>query len=597
MWVGFHIPGVFAQLADVNVKGRKILGKTVGDHGEIRFTVMQRAERGNARGTNEASKGLFRELIHIAIIRGYLRLAFGFSSGYLGVNFANSSKLGHMTSTPSTQPLIEIKNLRKVYQTPAGEFTAVNGINMEVQRGEFVAIIGKSGSGKSTFINMITGIDRPTSGEILIDGAPVHSFNEAQMAAWRGRNLGIVFQFFQLFPTLTILENVILPMELNNLYSKPERQERAMHLLEKVEMTAQAHKLPASISGGQQQRVAIARALANNPPLLVADEPTGNLDSKTAEKIFSLFENLVATGTTILMVTHDSDLARRVNRTILISDGEVVNEYLVRALSTLTQDQLVEVSRNIQPQIFQPESAIIRQGEKGDKFYILLDGKADVYINMPGGSELQVNQLKPGQYFGEMALLGGGVRAATVKASHDGPVSVVALNEESFNSLINDSRSLREELMSLVERRNIYRQLQAISSLDENALASILQEIKPVFYSEGQTILKQGDVGDTFYLLLEGQVDIFVKDEQGDEVLVNQLLRGSYFGEMALMGTKRRNATVRVSKGHSAKLIELGIREFDQLEDASEVFKTHVYDAAGARKRQLENTQEQKIRK
>ena len=502
-----------------------------------------------------------------------------------------------MASKNSPQPLIEIRNLRKVYQTPAGDFTAVNGINVEVQRGEFVAIIGKSGSGKSTFINMITGIDRPTSGEIVIGGAPVHSFNEAQMAAWRGRNLGIVFQFFQLFPTLTILENVILPMELNNLYSKNERRERAMHLLEKVEMADQAHKLPSSISGGQQQRVAIARALANDPPLLVADEPTGNLDSKTAEKIFSLFENLVAAGTTILMVTHDSDLARRVNRTILISDGEVVNEYLVRALSTLTQDQLVEISRTIEPQVFQPNSAIIRQGEKGDKFYILLHGKADVFINTPGGSELQVNQLKAGQYFGEMALLGGGVRAATVKASLDGPVSVAALDEKSFNTLINDSRSLREELIGLVERRKTYHQLQAVSSLDENALGSILKETKPVYYQEGQEIIKQGDVGDTFYLLLDGQVDILTKDERGGEVLVNQLSRGSYFGEMALMGSKRRNATVRVSKGHSAKLIELGIREFDQLEDSSDIFKTNVYDAAGKRKKELETVQRQGVEK
>src|SRR5688572_13981948 len=287
-----------------------------------------------------------------------------------------------------TQPLIEIKNLRKVYQTPAGDFTAVNGINVEVQRGEFVAIIGKSGSGKSTFINMITGIDRPTSGEIMINGAPVHSFTEAQMAAWRGRNLGIVFQFFQLFPTLTILENVILPMELNNLYTKSERKERAMHLLEKVEMTQQANKLPSAISGGQQQRVAIARALANDPPLIVADEPTGNLDSKTAAKIFSLFEDLVASGKTILMVTHDSDLARRVNRTILISDGEIVNEYLVRALSKLNQDQLVEVSRRVKPQIYPPGANIIREGEVGDKFYILLNGKADVHIKESGGSEV-----------------------------------------------------------------------------------------------------------------------------------------------------------------------------------------------------------------
>jgi ABC-type lipoprotein export system ATPase subunit/CRP-like cAMP-binding protein len=494
-----------------------------------------------------------------------------------------------MISRNSTQPLIEIKNLRKVYQTPAGDFTAVNGINVEVQRGEFVAIIGKSGSGKSTFINMIAGIDRPTSGEIIINGAPVHSFSEGQMAAWRGRNLGIVFQFFQLFPTLTILENIILPMELNKLYSKSERKERAMYLLEKVEMTAEANKLPSAISGGQQQRVAIARALANDPPLLVADEPTGNLDSRTAEKIFSLFENLVATGTTVLMVTHDSDLARRVNRTILISDGEVVNEYLVQALSTLTPDQLVEISRNIKPQVFQPESAIIRQGEKGDKFYILLSGKADVFINTPGGSEVQVNQLKPGQYFGEMALLGGGVRAATVKASQAGPVSVVALNEKAFNALINDSRSLREELMSLVESRNTYHQLQAVSSLDESALSSLLKDKKPLLFQEGRDILKQGDVGDTFYLLLDGQVDILVKGERGDETPVNQLSRGHYFGEMALMGNKRRNATVRVSKGHSAKLLELSAQEFEQLKDASEHFKTHIHRAAGQRKEELEN--------
>jgi putative ABC transport system ATP-binding protein len=286
-----------------------------------------------------------------------------------------------------------------------------------------------------------------------------------------------------------------------------------------------------------------------------------------------------------------------VNRTILISDGEVVNEYLVRALSTLTQDQLVEVSRNIKPQIFQPESAIIRQGERGDKFYILLSGKADVYINTPGGSELQVNQLKPGQYFGEMALLGGGVRAATVKASPEGPVSVVALNEKAFSALINDSRSLREELMSLVERRNTYHQLQTVSSLDENALGSILKDTKPSIHQEGQDILKQGDVGDTFYLLLDGQVDILVKDEHGGERLVNQLSRGSYFGEMALMGDKRRIATVRVSHGHSAKVLGLSAQEFEQLTDSSEQFKTAVNHAARARQKQIESTSRDRAQK
>jgi len=171
---------------------------------------------------------------------------------------------------------------------------------------------------------------------------------------------------------------------------------------------------------------------------------------------------------------------------------------------------------------------------------------------------------------------------------------VMALDEKAFNSLLDDSRSLRDELMGLVERRNTFLQLQTLSSLDENVLSSILKDIEPIIYKEGHEIIKQGDVGDTFYLLLDGQVDILVKDERGGELLVNQLSRGSYFGEMALMGNKRRNATVRVSKGHSAKLIELGVREFDQLEDSSDVFQTHVYGAAGARKQQLENTRRQK---
>ena len=500
-----------------------------------------------------------------------------------------------MTRNSNSGPLIEIKNLVKTYRTPAGDFTAVQGMNVEVQRGEFVAVIGKSGSGKSTFINMITGIDRPTSGEITIDGAPVHSFSEAQMAAWRGRNLGIVFQFFQLFPTLTLIENIILPMELNNLYSKRERRERAMHLLNMVEMTDQAHKLPSTISGGQQQRVAIARALANDPPLIVADEPTGNLDSKTAAKIFSLFEELVASGKTILMVTHDSDLASRVDRTILISDGEIVNEYLVRALATLTQDQLVEVARRVKPHVFPPDASIIRQGEVGDKFYILLDGKADVYIKDAGENEIHVNQLLRGQYFGEMALLGNGVRGATVKASPGKPVSVAELDLEAFNKLINDSRVLHDELKEIVEKRNIFNQLQTISSFDHKSLMAILKDRKTVEYESGHDILKQGEVGEDFYVLLEGQVDILVHDAHGVETVVNHLGKDSYFGEMALMGDKRRQATVRVSKGRTAKVVELTAQEFERLTKSSEQFKQHVHGSAGTRKKQLESKSRQKV--
>jgi cAMP-dependent protein kinase regulator len=257
----------------------------------------------------------------------------------------------------------------------------------------------------------------------------------------------------------------------------------------------------------------------------------------------------------------------------------------------------VEVSRSIKPQIFQPNSTIIRQGERGDKFYILLNGKADVYINRPGGSELQVNQLKPGQYFGEMALLGGGIRAATVKASSEEPVSVVALDEKAFNSLVKDSRSLREELSGLIEKRNMYNHLHAVSSLNETTLGAILKESKPVLYEAGRDLIKQGDVGNSFYLLLDGSVDILVKDERREERLVNQLSSGSYFGEMALMGDKRRTATVRVSPGHSAKVLELSAQEFEQLANSSEQFKTDVDKAARTRKREIERTSTKRIQK
>jgi len=222
--------------------------------------------------------------------------------------------------------LIELRQVTKAYQTEAGTFIALKNVDLQIGPGEFVAVIGKSGSGKSTLINMITGIDRPTSGEVLVGDAAVHTLSEGQIAAWRGRNVGVVFQFFQLLPMLTVAENIMLPMDFCNMYSLPERTERAMYLLGQVGMEEQAHKLPNALSGGQQQRVAIARALANDPPIVVADEPTGNLDSNTAEAIFSLFESLVADQKTILMVTHDRDLAQRVGRTVIIADGEIVNE-------------------------------------------------------------------------------------------------------------------------------------------------------------------------------------------------------------------------------------------------------------------------------
>ena len=222
--------------------------------------------------------------------------------------------------------LIELRRVVKTYEGEAGVFVALDDVSLRVDTGEFVAVIGKSGSGKSTLINMITGIDRPTSGEVLVGDTAVHSLNEGQIAEWRGRNVGVVFQFFQLLPTLTLVENIMLPMDFCNMYAMREREERAMDLLEQVELTDHAHKLPTAISGGQQQRAAIARSLANDPPIVVADEPTGNLDSVTSESIFNLFENLVTNGKTILMVTHDLDLAKRVTRTVMLADGRIVNE-------------------------------------------------------------------------------------------------------------------------------------------------------------------------------------------------------------------------------------------------------------------------------
>jgi putative ABC transport system ATP-binding protein len=219
--------------------------------------------------------------------------------------------------------LIDLRNVVKSYATQAGEFQALKGVDLQIEPGEFVAVIGKSGSGKSTLSNMITGIDRPSQGEVYVAGAAVHHLREGQIAGWRGRNIGVVFQFFQLLPTLTVIENVMLPMDFCNMYTPRERRQRALHLLGLVDMVEQADKLPTALSGGQQQRVAIARALANDPAILVADEPTGNLDSRTAEAVFQLFERLVAGGKTILMVTHDEDLAQRVTRAVTIADGQI----------------------------------------------------------------------------------------------------------------------------------------------------------------------------------------------------------------------------------------------------------------------------------
>jgi len=350
--------------------------------------------------------------------------------------------------------LIDLRNIVKTYQSAAGSFTALKGVSLVVDRGEFVAVIGKSGSGKSTLINMVTGIDRPSTGEVIVDGSPVHTLSEGQMSVWRGRHLGIIFQFFQLLPSLSVVENVMLPMDFCNMYKPSERHERAMRLLEQVEMTENANKLPSAISGGQQQRVAIARALANDPPILIADEPTGNLDSKTAESVFRLFADLAQQGKTIVMVTHDNDLARRATRSVIVSDGEIVNQYLSHALPKLSLDQLISVTRQLDRLTYQPGQPIVRKGGQADYFYIITRGRVEVIIDQPGGGELIAEVLGEGQYFGELALLSDTARRATVRAAHDnGPVEVVALDHSEFHALLDESEATRADVERVAGER------------------------------------------------------------------------------------------------------------------------------------------------
>ncbi len=352
--------------------------------------------------------------------------------------------------------LIELRDVTKIFETAAGPFTALDTITLNVDRGEFVAIIGKSGSGKSTLMNMISGIDRPTSGEVFIGDTAVHTLNESEMAVWRGRNVGIVFQFFQLLPALSLVENVMLPMDFCNMFTPRERRERAMMLLDQVGMADQAHKLPSAISGGQQQRVAIARALANDPPIILADEPTGNLDSKTAQQVFALFERLVDQGKTILMVTHDSDMARRVSRAVIIADGRIVNEYVAQALSSLTLDQLGWVMRHAETRTYAPGAIILEQGDAADNFYIITKGEVEVFIEHPDGGEIIVNHLSSGAYFGEIGLLREGRRTASVRASFATGCDVAILDRQEFHTLLAESETTRHAINQVANERDAH---------------------------------------------------------------------------------------------------------------------------------------------
>ncbi len=353
------------------------------------------------------------------------------------------------------QAMIELQKVIKTFKNAAGEFTVLKGVNLVLRKGEFVAIVGKSGSGKSTLLNMITGIDHPSSGKVVIGGTDIYQMSESARSLWRGRNLGVVFQFFQLLPMLTLLENVMLPMDYVGMYDFYERPKRAMQLLKLVGLEEQAGKLPVAVSTGQQQSAAIARALANDPPVICADEPTGNLDSRSSDVIIKLFETLVRKGKTIAMVTHDPSLTGRTTRTIVISDGELIDETVAQSLPLLDHSQMLEATRRLEQFSYPPGSTILHAGQHNDYFYMIKSGTVDVVLEC--GPQLEdgvtIARLGPGQFFGEIELVRGGQSIACVRVSSDEPVELGALHRAAFQKLVSESPLTEEAIGRVVHLR------------------------------------------------------------------------------------------------------------------------------------------------
>ncbi|MBN1991922.1 MAG: cyclic nucleotide-binding domain-containing protein [Anaerolineae bacterium] len=481
------------------------------------------------------------------------------------------------TAPLSNNALINLRQVVKTYETPAGSFTALKGIDLQVNAGEFVAVIGKSGSGKSTLINMITGIDRPTLGEVFVGGTPIHKLNEDQIALWRGRNLGVIFQFFQLLPTLTLLENVMLPMELSHLYSRPEREEWAMHLLEQVDLVDQAHKFPTTLSGGQQQRGAIARALANSPAVLIADEPTGSLDSKTSDTIFELFENFAGQGKTVLMVTHDRDLAGRVSRVVFIADGEITDQQIAAALPSLSKKDLAEVSAKLEPVKYNPGATIVQQGDPAEHVYIIIKGNVDVIFQHASGQEVTIGHLSSGQYFGEMGLLEGGKRTASVRAAADTEVVAMQLDRDTLTDLMARSQMTKEQIIHLMrERATGQRLAEALPVLSQAELDEIMAKAKPTTFAPGDTIVHQGDTATEFYIITAGRVEVIEHRPDEQAVVITRLEAGQHFGELGLLRGGKRMNTVRAAADTEVEVVALDQATFRYLVQENKMVKAEI---------------------
>jgi len=354
----------------------------------------------------------------------------------------------------SAEAMIDMHGIVKTFKNAAGEFTVLKGVDLTIKRGEFVSIVGKSGSGKSTLLNMITGIDHPTEGRMVIGGTDIYTnVTESQRSKWRGRNLGIVFQFFQLMPMLTLLENVMLPMDYAELYDFDERPKKAMEMLERVGLEAFANKLPVLVSTGQQQLAAIARAIACDPPLLVADEPTGNLDTKSANTIIDLFEQLALSGKTVVMVTHDPSLTSRTTRNIIIADGELINETVAKALPWLRHRHMMEFTKIAEKQTYPAKATIISRDEHVEYFFMIHKGEVEVVLQDRKQDETIISRLNPGEFFGEIELLRGGKSIANVRASADGPVELLAIRREDFKRVMDQSPITVEAVGKIVQEK------------------------------------------------------------------------------------------------------------------------------------------------
>jgi putative ABC transport system ATP-binding protein len=365
------------------------------------------------------------------------------------VNLAKESVQG----STKGDAMIDLRGIVKRFANAAGEFTVLKGVDLTIDRGEFVSIVGKSGSGKSTLLNMVTGIDHPSEGRVVVNGMDIYTgITESQRSKWRGKNLGIVFQFFQLLPMLTLLENVMLPMDYADMYDFDERPKRAMELLTLVGLEKFMYKLPILVSTGQQQLAAIARAMACDPPLLVADEPTGNLDTRSADQIIQLFEGFVSQGKTVVMVTHDPSLTSRTHRNIIISDGEIIDETISKSLPQLRHRHMLEFTKVAGECFYQPGETIISRDQPVDYFFMIRKGQVEVVLLDEKKQEYVISTLGKNEFFGEMELLRGGKSIANVRAGNQ-PVEVEIIPRADFMRVINESPITAEAIGKIVQKR------------------------------------------------------------------------------------------------------------------------------------------------